>query len=193
VQIQRNRAVIPSKDRNLLSASWHTISSEVCAAIKHQSATLRPKHALFNARSASESAVQNATVALGGGQGEGIPIGPLHPRCVSIHSRGSISRTCTGDIPLAVRDQAALARTGDLNIEASSTAERTAGGGRGRAAGSVSRSGSSCRRCAGAFRQVLDACGGTLGFRERDGSFERASFERAADVEEVPNLVQRTA
>jgi hypothetical protein len=57
----------------------------------------------------------------------------------------------------------------------------------------VSCSRGSRGRGAGAFGQVLDARGGTFGFRERDARFEGAGFERAADVEEVPDFVQGAA
>ena len=51
----------------------------------------------------------------------------------------------------------------------------------------------SCGRGAGALGQVLDARGGTLRSSQGDGGLEVAGFQRAADVEEVPDLVQGAA
>jgi hypothetical protein len=49
MQIQRNGAIVPSKDRNLLRPTRHTISSEVRITLKHQLSTLGPERALLNA------------------------------------------------------------------------------------------------------------------------------------------------
>jgi hypothetical protein len=193
MQIQRNSTIIPSKDRNLLRPRRHPISSEVRTALKHQLSTLRPERALLNARSTSESAVQDTTIALGRAQSEGIALGTLYSRSVTVDSRGGVSSASPRDIPLSIRDQAALAGARDLDIQASLSAEGSAGGSRGRPAGRVSCRRGSRGRGAGAFGQVLDARGGTFRLGERDGGFEGAGLERAADVEEVPDFVEGAA
>ena len=192
LHIQNHCTVTASVNRNLFSTRRHTISSEVGTTIIHQPSTLRPKNAPLNTRPASESAVQNPAVALGRAQSE-ISFSPLRHSSgrIAVDLRSCVSRARARDVPLAVRDEAAFARAGDLHVQASFAAEGTAGGGWSRTTGGVGCG--SCGRGAGALGQVLDARGGTLRSSQGDGGLEVAGFQRAADVEEVPDLVQGAA